>query len=112
MPETFVVDRVDRLTDILYGAAAGHGIIGYDPLAKRVGLARHHMGWHLGQVSRESVAAGGPMWTALCVSQSTSRPQPQFFELARELRPDEYASLTDEQIWDVESERVANYGVV
>lgn len=93
------------MTDILYGVAVGRGVIGYDPLAKRVGLARHHMGWHLGEVSRRSFEAGGPMWTALCVSQSTDRPQAQFFELARQLRTDEYANLTDEDIWYAECER-------
>lgn len=93
------------MADILYGVAAARGTIGYGPLAKRLGLARPHMGWHLGEVSRRSVAAGGPMWTALCVSQDTDLPQPQFFELARELRPDEYATMSDKQIWDAESER-------
>jgi len=44
------------------------GLIGYDPLGHHVGLATNRMSWHLGQVSRRSVAQGGPMWTALCVS--------------------------------------------
>jgi hypothetical protein len=104
MPETFTVDRVDRLTDILYGVAAASGLIGYGPLGHRVGLATNHMGWHLGQVSRKSVEAGGPLWTALCVSRDASRPQAQFYGLARELRP-EYANLGDEQFWGEECER-------
>ena len=104
MPETFVVDRVDRLSDILYGVAAARGLIGYDQAAKRVGLARHHMSWHLMRVSRKSVEDGGPMWTVLCVSVRTDRPQDQFYDLARELRP-EYADLDDEEIWEAESER-------
>jgi hypothetical protein len=28
MPETFTLDRVDRLTDVLYGVAAAGGLIG------------------------------------------------------------------------------------
>jgi hypothetical protein len=104
MPETFTVDRVDRLTDILYGVAAARGLIGYDPLGHRVGLATNHMSWHLGQVSRRSVAQGGPMWTALCVSVRTKRPQDQFHNLARELRP-EYVGLDDEELWRQERDR-------
>jgi hypothetical protein len=104
MPETFTVDRVDRLTDVLYGVAAAGGLIGYVPLGYRVGLATNHMSWHLGQVSRRSVAEGGPMWTALCVSARTRRPQDQFHKLARELRP-EYAALDDEEVWRQERDR-------
>jgi hypothetical protein len=104
MPETFPFDRADRLSDILYGVAAARGLIGYGPLGHRVGLATNHMGWHLGQVSRRSVEAGGPMWTALCVSRDSGRPQPQFYELAHELRP-EYAALSDEQLWAQERDR-------
>lgn len=104
MPETFTFDRVDRLADILYGVAAAGGLIGYDPLGHRVGLATNHMSWHLGQVSRRSVAQGGPMWTALCVSIRTKRPQDQFHNLARELRP-EYAGIDDETLWTLERDR-------
>lgn len=102
--ETFQWDRVSRLADILYGVAVAGGTIGYGPLAKRVGMAANHLGYHLGQVSRRSVAEGGPMWTALCVSAGSDRPQDQFHELARELRP-EYAGLTDEQLWMAERDR-------
>src|SRR5258706_14999357 len=104
MLETFTVDRVDRLTDILYGVAAARGLIGYDPLGHRVGLATNHMSWNLGQVSRRSVAQDGPMWTALCVSVRTKRPQDQFHNLARELRP-EYVGLDDEELWRQERDR-------
>ena len=34
------------------------------------------------------------MWTALCVSIRTKRPQDQFHQLARELRP-EYAGMDE-----------------
>jgi hypothetical protein len=102
--ETFQWDRVSRLADILYGVAVARGSIGYGPLAKRVGMTANHLGYHLGQVSRRSVGEGGPMWTALCVSAGTDRPQDQFYELARELRPDD-AHLTNEQLWMAERDR-------
>src|ERR1700722_3783222 len=99
--QMFQMDRVDRLTDILYGVAAARGLIEYDPLGKRVGMRPDRLGHFLGQVSRKSVDEGGPMWTALCVSARTGRLQDQFHQLARELRP-EYARLTDEQFWEAE----------
>jgi hypothetical protein len=102
--ETFEWDRVGRVTDILYGAAAAHGLTWYGPLAPQVGMTASHMGNLLGQVSRRSVAGGGPMWTALCVSVTTKRPQAQFYELARELRP-EYEGLANERLWMIERDR-------
>jgi hypothetical protein len=58
----------------------------------------------LAEVCRRSVAEGGPMWTALCVSIRTKRPQDQFHQLARELRP-EYAEVDDEELWQAEYHR-------
>lgn len=104
MKETFTFDRVDRLTDILYGVAAAGGVIEYVPLGRRVHQRPDRLGHALGQVSRRSVADGGPMWTALCVSAVAGRPNEQFCELARELRP-EYSTQDDEEVWDQESER-------
>lgn len=72
--------------------------------ATSVGLATNHMSWHLGQVSRRSVAKGGPMRTALCISSRSKRPQDEFPNLARELRP-EYARLDDEELCRQERDR-------
>jgi hypothetical protein len=102
--DTFDWDRAGRVTDILYGAAAARGLLWYGPLERRVGMTASQMGDLLGQVSRESVAGGGPMWTALCVSVTTKRPQARFYELARELRP-EYQGLTNERLWMIERDR-------
>jgi hypothetical protein len=63
--ETFTFDRVDRLTDILYGVAAASGLIEYDPLGKRVGMRPDRLGYLLGQVSRKSVT---------CERRSAFRP--------------------------------------
>jgi hypothetical protein len=102
--EPFDWDRAGRLTDILYGAAAAHGLIGYGPQGRRVGVHPRYLGGLPGHVSRKSVADDGPMWTALCVSPVSRRPHGQFHQLARELRP-EYKERTDEQLWMTERDR-------
>jgi hypothetical protein len=104
MRETFIFDRTDRMSDILYGVAAAHGLIEYERLAHRIGMQANHMTRLLAEVSKTSVAEGGPMWTALCVSADTRRPQSQFHKLARKLRP-QYAELTDEELWQAERQR-------
>jgi hypothetical protein len=104
MRETFTFDRTDRMSDILYGVAVAHGLIEYERLAHRIGMQANHMTHLLAEVSETSVAAGGPMWTALCVSAHTDRPHGQFHQLARNLRP-EYAELTDEEVWQTERQR-------
>jgi hypothetical protein len=102
--ETFNVDRIDRMSDIFYGVAVARGLIEYERLAHRIGMQANHMTHLLAEVCRASVAEGGPMWTALCVSAHTERPQHQFHILARELRP-EYAELSDEELWQAERQR-------
>jgi hypothetical protein len=92
------------MSDILYGVAAARGLIEYERLAHRIGMQANHMTRLLAEVSKASVAEGGPMWTALCVSADTRRPQSQFHNLARKLRP-EYAGLTDEELWQAERQR-------
>jgi hypothetical protein len=104
MRETFTFDRTDRMSDILYGVAVATGLIEYERLAHRIGMQANHMTHLLAEVSRRSVAEGGPMWTALCVSAYTHRPQDQFHHLARELRP-QYAGLTDKERWQAERQR-------
>ncbi len=104
MRQTYTFDRVDRMSDILYGVAVTHGLIEYERLAHRVGMRPDHMTYLLAEVCRKSVAEDGPMWTALCVSVHTQRPQDQFHQLARELRP-EYAGLDDEELWQAERHR-------
>jgi hypothetical protein len=104
MRETYTFDRVDRMSDILYGVAAAHGLIEYDQLAHRVGMQANHMTHLLAEVCHKSVIDGGPMWTVLCVSRHTERPQDQFYLLARDLRP-EYAGLGDEDLWTAERNR-------
>jgi hypothetical protein len=104
MRETFTFDRTDRMSDILYGVAVARGLIEYERLAYRIGMQANHMTHLLAEVSEMSVAEGGPMWTALCVSVHTDRPHGQFHQLARKLRP-QYAELTDEGLWQAECQR-------
>lgn len=104
MRQTYTFDRVDRMSDILYGVAVAHGLIEYEQLGHRVSMRSDHMTYLLAEVCHRSVAEGGPMWTALCVSIRTERPQDQFHQLARELRP-EYAGMDDEELWQVERHR-------
>jgi hypothetical protein len=92
------------MSDIFYGVAVARGLIDYERLAHRIGMRANHMTHLLAEVCRASVAEGGPMWTALCVSAYTQRPQNQFHQLARELRP-EYAGLSDEELWQAERQR-------
>lgn len=101
MRQTFTFDRADRMSDILYGVAVARGLIEYERLGHRIGMRPDHMTHLLAEVCRTSVAEGGPMWTALCVSARTQRPQDQFHELAHEMRP-EYAGLSDEELWQAE----------
>jgi hypothetical protein len=63
------------MSDILYGVAAAQGLIEYDQLAHRVDMQTNHMTWLLAEVRSKAVAEGGPMWTVLCVSARTQRPQ-------------------------------------
>ena len=73
MPETFEVDRVDRIADILFGVATAAGLIGYGPLAKRVDTRPDFLGQPLDKVSRRAFDRGEPLWSALVVSRS-NRP--------------------------------------
>jgi hypothetical protein len=98
MRQIFEYDRVDRLTDILFGVAAARGLIGYGPLAHRVGMRPNHLSGLLRRVCEQSAEAGGPMWSALCVSARTGQPLNNFYPQARALRPDN-AGLTDRALW-------------
>jgi hypothetical protein len=104
MPETFEVDRVDRIADILFGVATAKGLIGYGPLAKRVDTRPDFLSQPLDKVSRRAFDKGEPLWSALVVSRSTDRPSAGFYGLARRMRT-EYASLSDDELWDQERER-------
>lgn len=83
MPETFQVDRVDRIADILYGVATARGLIGYGPIAQRIGTRPDFLSQPLDQVSRRAAEHGEPMWSALVVSKDTRRPLSGFYEMAR-----------------------------
>jgi hypothetical protein len=111
MRETFTFDRTNRMSDIHYGVAVAQGLIECERLAHRVGMQANHMTRLPAEVSSTSVAEGGPMWTALCVSAHTDRPHTEFHQLARMLRP-QYAELTDEELWQAERQRCydAAYG--
>lgn len=104
MRQIFQYDRVDRLTDILFGVGAAHGLVGYGPLSHRVGMRPDHLSRQLRRVCEQSVEAGGPMWSALCVSADTGMPLKNFYPLARRLRP-EYAGLSDRELWEHERQR-------
>jgi hypothetical protein len=104
MPETFEVDRVDRIADILFGVATAKGLIGYGPLAKRVDTRPDFLSQPLDKVSRRAFDKGEPLWSALVVSRSTDRPSSGFYGLARKMRP-ECASLSDDELWKQERER-------
>ncbi|HEY7595798.1 MAG TPA: hypothetical protein VH969_21805 [Actinophytocola sp.] len=104
MPEIFQMDRVDRITDILYGVATGRATITYRKLAFRVGARPDFLGHALEHVSRRAAERGEPMWSALVVSADTGVPGPGFYGMARRLDP-RYRALTDTQIWEIERDR-------
>lgn len=104
MAELFQVNRADRIMDILFGVAAGGGLIGYGPLAERVGTQPNYLSKPLDQVSRQALDRGEPLWSALVVSKHTGRPNGGFYGLARRLRP-EYQTLDDDAIWERERRR-------
>src|SRR5262245_34047421 len=104
MAETFVMDRVDRISDILYGVATGGGLIGYRPIAKRVGARADFLSLMLERVSQRALEKGEPLWSALVVSSENRRPLSGFYDLARRVRP-EYRELSDDQVWAAERER-------
>lgn len=104
MPETFLVDRVDRITDILYGVATGRATITYRKLAFRIGARPDFLGHPLEHVSRRATERGEPMWSALVVSADTGVPGPGFYAMARRLKA-EYRTLTDAQVWELERDR-------
>jgi hypothetical protein len=104
MPETFEVDRVDRIADILFGVATSKGLIGYGPLAKRVVTRPDFLSQPLDKVSRRAFDKGEPLWSALVVSSNSGRPSSGFYGLVRKMRPD-YAALSDDELWAQERER-------
>lgn len=104
MPETFEMDRVDRIADILYGVATARGVIGYGPIARRVGTRPDFLSQPLDRVSHRAADKGEPLWSALVVSKETGRPLSGFYDMARRTRP-EYANLADEEVWAAERDR-------
>lgn len=104
MAETFEVGRVDRIADILFGVATGGGVIGYGPLARRIGTRADFLSQPLDQVSRRAAELGEPMWSALVVSKDTGQPNAGFYAMARRLRP-EYETVDDESLWQEERQR-------
>jgi hypothetical protein len=104
MPETFQVDRVDRIADILFGVATAGGMIGYGPLARRVETRPDFLSQPLEQVSCRAAERGEPMWSVLVVAKGSGRPNAGFFGMARRLRAG-YASLDDEAVWQRERQR-------
>ena len=104
MPETFEMDRVDRIADILYGVASGEGLIQYAPLGKRIGVRPDHLGQFLDRVSSRAAERGEPLWSALVVSKERGQPSDGFYGLARRLRS-EYQDFDDESLWKQERQR-------
>ncbi len=104
MPEKFELDRVDRIADILFGVAHGEGLIGYGPVARRVGTRPDFLSQPLDQVSKRAAERGEPMWSALVVSAETGRPRSGFYDMARRMQP-EYANQSDEDLWEHERQR-------
>ncbi|MEV1143932.1 hypothetical protein [Micromonospora sp. NPDC049799] len=104
MPETFQMDRVDRIADILYGVAVAQGLIEYGPLGRRVGVLPHYLGPQLEKVSVRAAGLSEPIWSALVVGKDTRRPHEGFYGLARRMR-EEYKDLTDDVLWEQERER-------
>jgi hypothetical protein len=104
MPDFFQMDRVDRISDILYGVATGRATITHRKLAFRVGARPDLLSHALELVSRRAAERGEPMWSALVVSAETGTPGADFFALARRLRP-EYRALTDPDLWACERDR-------
>src|ERR1700754_1110087 len=104
MPEIFQVDRVVRITDILYGVATGRATITYRKLAFRVGTRPDFLGHPLEHVSRRAVERGEPMWSVLVVSAEAGVAGAGCYRLARRLRA-EYAELDNAEIVRLESDR-------
>lgn len=104
MPETFEMDRMDRIADILYGVASGEGLIQYVPLGRRIGVQPQHLGHFLEQVSIRAADQGAPLWSALVVSKHSGRPSDGFYGLARRLRS-EYQDLDEASLWQQERQR-------
>lgn len=104
MPDFFQMDRVDRISDILYGVATGRATITHRKLAFRVGARPDFLSHVLEHVSLRAAERGEPMWSALVVSAETGAPGAGFFGLARRLRP-EYRALTDADLWACERDR-------
>ena len=104
MPQTFEMDRVDRIADILYGVASGEGLIQYTPLGRRIGVRPDHLGQFLDQASTRAAERGEPLWSALVVSKESGQPSSGFYVLARRLRI-EYADLGNETLWQQERQR-------
>jgi hypothetical protein len=102
--QTFEMDRVDRIADILYGVASGNGLIYYVPLGRRLGIQPNHLGQFLDQVSRRAIERGEPMWSALVVSSETGQPSSGFYVLVKKLRA-EYSVLSEQDIWQQERDR-------
>ncbi|WP_189213754.1 hypothetical protein [Actinokineospora fastidiosa] len=100
----FEVDRVDRITDILFGVAVAGGTIEYAPLARRVGTRPDFLSHPLDQVSRRAAQRGEPMWSALVVSKASGRPNEGFYAMARRMRT-EYVDVDDATLWDRERHR-------
>jgi hypothetical protein len=104
MPDLLQMDRVDRISDILYGVATGQATITYRKLAFRVGTRPDLLSHALEHVSRRAAERGEPLWSALVVSAETGAPGAGFYGLARRLRP-EYRTLTDADLWACERDR-------
>ncbi|MGI5151862.1 hypothetical protein ACQEVC_36795 [Plantactinospora sp. CA-294935] len=104
MPETFEVDRVDHIADILLGVATAKGLIGHGFLARRMDTGPDFLSQPLDQVSRRAFDQGEPLCSALVVSRSTDRPSSGFYGLTSKMRP-EHASLSDDELWEQERKR-------
>lgn len=104
MVDTFTVSRVDRIADVLFGVATAGSVIGYAPLARRVDSRPDFLSQPLDQVSRRSIDAGGPLWSALVVSKATGRPHDGFYGMAKRVHP-EYQGLDNDTIWQYERQR-------
>ncbi|WP_410659013.1 hypothetical protein [Amycolatopsis sp. lyj-112] len=98
------MDRVDRISDILYGVASGEGLIQYAPLGRRVGVRPDHLGQFLDRTSTRAADRNEPLWSALVVSKESGQPSSGFYLLAKRLRT-EYRDLDTQSLWKQELQR-------
>lgn len=102
---------------LVYGAliqaARCRGVLTYKDIAKIMGLplSGNHMGretgWMIGVISQNEVENGRPMLSAIVVSNVTYKPQPGFYDWARDLGRFTGRTVEEQLVfWEAEKQAV------